>query len=399
MRAQAKKQPRRAKPRLPGAATRSARTLFQSDAVKLRSMSLEDIYAFWSARLNRIPPPLRTSFGNYTVMNLVDRITFTSLVGSSQYFWIPWTATTLSCLYFTSGSSAVNPIQQRLFKNYISNPPLSIRPLRMSFTLENLTQSTNVAGTVRVLSFDNPLEMAITTGATGTTQVTAVSTPDSTLGALIEDSLETQEPSGIVLEKMHEWVSVPASYPLYNDYYNFVPFGDTTDGANLKSADAWGLITATNDIFEPSVTLLTGKDLAGTQAGGLGMTPPMRNFILQIPAAATPQTYRLTVHRQDGARFAINSVGASFAHAPMKMSSAAEDHFLNMAKHITVTPSRGLKTEHVDKHAASGHHITEMLGHLGSVAGEVLARGASSFGNRFGELAMESVAGRMAAAL
>jgi len=70
----------------------------------------------------------------------------------------------------------------------------------------------------------------------------------------------------------------------------------------------------------------------------------LRGFLFEIVPPAASQTIRFSIHRQDGARYAVNTLGHSFARPAAKMGASAEDIILNMTKQIANNPSLGIKS-------------------------------------------------------
>lgn len=79
----------------------------------------------------------------------------------------------MAALQFTGTDNVY--VTQHIYGPLATASPNSIRPLRMSFTVSNLTQLVNTAGDVRVFSMDNALQGTWTLGATvGVTVLKAV---------------------------------------------------------------------------------------------------------------------------------------------------------------------------------------------------------------------------------
>jgi hypothetical protein len=330
----------------PGAKKRATVALIGNKATA--AMTDAQLYAFWSAATMKIPPPLRTSFGNYTVCNVVERYTFTTATALNSYLFIPWSNSQLAAL-FTNGTS--NSYLQLLYEAYTNNAPQVIRPLRMSFSLENLTTEVNTGGQVRVYSFDNAIQWLYTTGAvplsvangpySGGTYAAPTGDSDNVWGNLVSSAPETEEVTVSSLSEEREWVSVPSSYPLYNAYQDFIPLTNTTDATFLNSLDAFNLFNgySTPSDSYTAASLLSTSDGGSTGVGGI---PPMRGFILMIPPTPIAQSIRISLHRQDGCRFPVNSIAHSFSHTPQKMSAQGEDKLLGLVAKVSALPGRSM---------------------------------------------------------
>lgn len=297
----------------------------------------------------RIPPPLRTSFGNFTTVNSVERITLTGSTSQNTYLWIPWTASPIAALSLT-GASGSNPVQY-LYNTLAQSPPLMIRPLRSSWSIECVSQALNTAGSIRVYSYDNSIltQFSLSTTATGVCSLT--SNADLTFAPLINSAPETEEfPSFGLTSAEHEFVSVPSSYPAYNSYYSFIPLSNTTDVSAVVSSDILNLVSGEVIAPAPFPIAVGTPPINGGFNGsaGLGGLPPMRGFLVELPVVnPVAQTYRICFHRQDGARYPVNTLGATFATNPPKMGAAAEDVFLDLAKVVSQSPSVPQKVDRV----------------------------------------------------
>lgn len=347
----------------------------------VKDLGLEDLFAFWSPAIQRMPPPLRTSFGNFTTLNSVHRFTLTTTATQAQYVWVDWVPTSLAALWMGAGSASGGFFQQHHYGTLASSNPTSIRPLRLGIRLENITQFTNVAGSVRVFSLDNPILAATRTDTVSGGPAILVSSPDNVFGTLIDNAPDTEEYPGAHFTSEQEFVSVPASYPAYNEYYTYVPFTNSTQsGALLQSGDLGSLVTGTPTPYVANTTYNAGT----YSSAGLGGLPPLRGFLFEFPPAATAQTYRITIRRQDGARYAVNTLGATFAASHDKMSAGAEDCFINWAKQISPKPARCVPAGQVSAHASNGIGLQSSLAKLGNAVFDGVATAAMGMAGQYG---------------
>jgi len=363
----AKAKPNAAKSK-PGAKKRAVRSLIGNKAAD--AMTEADLFAFWSARLTRIAPPIRTSFGNHTVVNSVCRFTVTTSATLSTYIYIPWVPSPLAALQFTGTDNVY--VTQHIYGPLATASPNSIRPLRMSFTVSNLTQLVNTAGDIRVFSMDNALQGTWTLGATvGVTVLKAVAA-DTEWASIIDGSPDTADLSIASLTNEREFVSVPANYPLYNDYYDFVPMANQVTASLMRSDDFFTLCS--NDVqsgvgstYPGATNIVTGY----FPNRGLGSNPCLRNFVVRVPATPSGvQTLRFEVHRQDGCRYPVNTLGHTFAFPPTKTNAAGEDAFMSLAKLVSQSPAKSLP---VDTPGLSTSASTQMHNAV-SGAGSALKR-------------------------
>lgn len=326
------------------------------------SLSDAELFAFWSAAVMKVPPPLRTSFGNFTTVNSVERFTMSNSVTQTTYVWIPWTPSPVAAITI-NGLAGATPSQQ-IFNSLATSPPQSLRPLRLSFSVENLTQVVNTQGSIRVLSYDNALATGWNTAAVGSSPAGAQGGLDITLGPLVNGAPETEEYTIAALTQEHEFVSCPSSYPAYNSYYDFLSLSNLLDGTSVLSSDLQKLITNSDAAaFTPSVVLVSGN----YGEGSLGGLPPMRGFVIVIPPTTNAQTLRFCVHRQDGVRYPANTLGHSFAICPSKMPAPKEDWFLDAAKQVAQGPSRSVLKQLVEDAQGVGHAINTGLSAVNDV--------------------------------
>jgi len=222
---------------------------------------------------------------------------------------------------------------QGIFGTLNASPPQYIRPLRMSFQIENTSPVLNLGGSVRVYSLDNPLVVSATTGATYGLAATFVN-PVAGFMSLISDAPDVIEYTAAELVKEHEFVSPPCSYPTYNTYYSFVPFSYSVDATAIASGDLMSMVYGVSTPFAAGTTLTTG-----TVAGALGGLPPLRGFLLAFPATVSAQTYRFCIRRQDGARYPVNTLGATFSTVHPKATARGEDALIRTVTAVNQQPA------------------------------------------------------------
>lgn len=326
------------------------------------AMTPEQMFAFWSAR-TKVAPPLRTSFGNFTLLNSVDRSTIDTSTTLDRIVWIPWTASPLAKLYAEDGGASTG-FDQTTYSTLVgTSSPQYIRPLRMSFQLENITAMLNVAGSVRVYSLDNPIVLSGVCGATTVVPVNFVN-PFTILKPLINDAPDTIEITGHDLTTEREYVCPPCSYPAYNSYYEFNDMNVPTDNVRLTSGDWQSLIAGTDVTYVPTVSRTSGAE-----TGALGGLPPVRGFLLLLPPTPVANSYRLTVRRQDGCRYPVNSLGAAFARVHPKAEAKGEDTLIKCITSVTNAPAQSFPSQVV---SALGNVVNSMAAGMTSNADEMI---------------------------
>jgi len=367
-----------------GAKRRAAVALVGKKAAA--AMTDAELFAFWSAHTMRVPPPLRTSFGNYTCVNSVVRFTFTTSTTVNRYIWVPWSPSAVAALWSSAATSST--LNQVLYSTLTTGSPTSIRPLRMSFSVENITQLVNTMGSIRVYSLDTSVLSSWGLGILPQTGVNPATSLDTQLGALVDASPDTVEVPIADLTKAHEWVSAPASYPLYNTYYDFIQLTNNENNSGIYSSDMYNLMvqSSVNDAY-PGVAQNYTTGVYGD--GLLGGAPTMRGFIISIPATSTAQSLRFEFHRQDGARYPANSLGHTFSSDHPNMSGAGEDKFMSLSNLISKMPGRCHPVDIVSNFAGAAGRLNSALalggeavrlgGKLESAVGS-LAKGMAAFG-------------------
>jgi len=340
-----------------GAKRRATVALMGKKAAEV--LSDEALFAFWSASTMKIPPPLRTSFGNYTCLNSTVRFTFQTSTTSNRYIWIPWSPSPVAAIW--SDHSVASNFVQLTFGTLTTGGPTSVRPLRMSWTVENVGQLVNTSGSMRVYSLDTAVLAQFGLGALPATSVNPAVDLDAQFGALIDASPDTQEYAIADLTKEREFVSAPASYPGYNKYYDFYQLLNGTSGTALQSYDAYNLIvsSSTNDAYPGVAQTYT----AGQYGEGLlGGVPPVRGFLVSLPSTSTAQTLRFCIHRQDGARYPANSLGHTFAMTHDQMGASGEDRFMSLSRAVSEDPARSHPSEGVSSFVKVATAINSGLG-------------------------------------
>lgn len=340
----------------PGAKRRAAKSLL--GAKREQQMTDAEIRSFWDARLHKLPPAIRTTFGNFTTVNSVDRWTWQ--VSGTSYLYVPWSPSAIASLNWSPPSGIMT---QHLYDVHSINPPNAIRPLRMSLSIENIGQLVNSGGDVRIYSVDQAIVTGIQLGVLPTTAAGLI-TP-TVAAPLIGGSPDTMQYPIASLTEEHSFISVPSSYPAYNTYYDFVPLVNPADLTNLISVDAWQLVEPilSYDNYPASTSVFTGVGPAGC----LASLPPMRGFLVEVTIpASVSQTLRITTHRQDGCRYQVNTLGHAFAHCPPKMNAMGEDAVLAMTRHVSSNPAVGFPTAVMSQLGSFAEGLSAVLAGTGS---------------------------------
>lgn len=319
------------------------------------------IHGFWDASLHKVAPPLRTTFGNFATVNLVERFVVKTSVLADTIIWIPWTPSPLAAMVFALTDAASNSIpKQQLFKPLAPSTapgtgvPKAVRPLRSSFRVTSLTKNINTSNALHVLSYDNALNIQAVFGATQGTSAQLTGSTTVSLKEMITDSPETKVYPLTKFVDPHTFVSVPSSWPDYNKYHNFCTFRNSnTDGTDLLSGDLYTL-TAREDSFvsagtqNDSVTYPYTASTTTNLVAGFGDVPAMRGHLILLPPLQDEQILEFEIFRQLGCRFVSNTIGHSFHHTPAGGDTKSETNLLSSIQQISNNASAAFKSAALD---------------------------------------------------
>lgn len=271
---------------------------------------------FWDASRHDDPPPLRTSFGNFTCVHAVARVRLSTVVGTNRVWMIVrWDASNLAAMSWVAapGASQTGAVTAHTFPVYNSTPPLSARPLRMSVRITNTTQQLNRAGVVYAASIDSPLDLRNVSAASSVSNVVFDSDTNVSLQSLVTAGIDTAEISQDRLAAGITYVLPPASYERYNRYHDFITPFPGTDVAMAFGDYAVGVAgVPREDVL--SYPVVVSSSLYSDEDHSISEIPSMRTLLLMFegtPNAANE--YLVEIHRQDGCRYVANSLGHSFS--------------------------------------------------------------------------------------
>lgn len=302
-----------------------------------RLSAIEDPRAFWSCH-NTLAPQLKTSFGNYSTLNLVKRQVITTSTTQDTLLLVPNLSQSCIAAFRFTDTGAATPLIQHVYGPLTSGFPQSIRPLRMSLELKNLTTAVNVAGTVMCLSYDNALDVDAVYNVNALAGANLSAASVSSLKLLVEGAPETSTYTGAELLSGHSFVSCPSAWPEYNHYYDFIAPAFTGDNTQMASLDLFNISEGQEGgVYPGAVTALVNR--------GFGDVPGMRGFLLVFKATPNAQTYEITFRRQDGARYPANSLGHMFHRPARAGDDKSEQKLLDYSRVISANPSVGVPTD------------------------------------------------------
>lgn len=351
-------------------------------------------HGFWNAFVHRSPIALRTSFGNYSIVNTVDRFQITA-VTYDQLLWLPWSPTAVSA--FMMEYDPVSPATANILATVTSaltgnsygpgnNVPLSLRPMRFSCRITSTTKNVNATGGLYIASIDAPLQL--------TSLFTAVSTDASAFNSatlqmltqIATDGLDSKFHTAVSLQDTKLFNSVPAHWMAYNTYHKFVPFrtrcaAEPTgslprDHMKISNGDMYAFAAGDRTVSSTNADAASYPSTAPSSSLiDLFGTPPMRGFIIYIPAAAgspgtsilnESQTYTIEVAKQFGARYSTGSLGHSFHRQEPHSTTQQENAILKSVGEMTSHVTHGIADKAMERvRSAAIDTFPELLGMLG----------------------------------
>lgn len=333
---------------MPRAAARAAAALLPRGELTDKSAK-----SYWSAFLHADAPLLRTAVGNFTVLTSICRIQVNVDAGSERWVWVPWTESNLAAI--ASGSTA--PLESGI--DFVSYPqlsslmPLSVRPLRLSFRLGCSTATIKRGGFVRVLSHDQLLNLAVNFPTNPNDP--AIGKWNESWSPVMSSSPDAKTYTAEELADTHEFVSVPASYPRYNSYYDTVSVGQRSAWGPINGEQFQAILQATTPAMQPGGYVAGNYNISDSRfKGTLAEVPCMRGFLLYIKASSDAQTYELEIRRQDGARYAANTLGQAFAKPNTPCAAAQEDGLLSTIAHAAKSAADAVLPSALEAGAAMG---------------------------------------------
>jgi len=298
-----------------------------------REMARDHPDAFWTPLGKTLAPPLRTTFGNFSTLNLVERFTFTTSTVDDIILLASHLPMALACMRF----DVTGQIMNNCFGPLASSTPLATRPLRLGVEIRNLTTALNVSGIVQAMSTDNAINISATTGALEDTQAVLTNSSFTSLKSLVAGSLDTRTYTGCELTEGHSFTSVPSSWPKYNSYSDFVPMYNASSNSLMRSPDWLSMVDTDRPPLYPGIVTDDADDT-------LGDVPGLRHILLVFKSTPTAQTYEVTIRRQDGARYASNTLGHMFHRTAQRASEKQESKMLDTVQDKSKDPSSGMAT-------------------------------------------------------
>jgi len=275
---------------------------------RVERITLQASMRYLNPEFHRIPPASAISLGKFTTVN--SRVAMSGNTSTTlwDFVCVQWTPSALASFGWShDGASAVGQFMGRRYLPYldggVSAPaPLSIKPLRSSFSIRNFTQDNNVSGVCKILILSDPVEWGFITNQADLVPSLVVA---QSILAMMNTHPSVRAFTGRELSKTHTFVQGPSSNIGYNQYLNF----------NLNSStdvSTWGSV---------QTALIAGADANA-----------MQTAVIMFPPSNVAENYEVTVHRQDGCRYPANLLLASTAEP----QAIAESTFIHKM-HTTTT--------------------------------------------------------------
>ena len=247
--------------------------------------------------------------GNFTTIDSVHRTV--AHTGAGGFFAVvTWTPSSVRMV--TINNQKTIGIYEQPHLDEL--PPTTIRPMRQSITVRNITKSDCVQGVVRALCVPDSLEWEFNAAAT-----TAVVSDQFylELSNMMSTDKRVVTHSAASLTKGKTWIAPPASYHGMIDNVPYYPkYSATATAPEIKS-------------------YVEGVNLAGAQAKGLHCVVM---WFEGYPGTDGSQAYDIAVRSQDACNFPTNTLAGSLARpAPPPhtqwQSQLANAHYMSAAGH------------------------------------------------------------------
>jgi len=249
--------------------------------------------------------PSPTAIGDHLVIDGVARQTVTTSTTHALYVIYQFTPTSLN-LFVVNGSTGV--VSQYATPQLATANPTSIRPMRASLRIRNLTVFTSLTGSVRALSTPQQFEwdfgsaLTLTAGSLASLQNMMASHPSVRSYAQSE------------MTKTKAWVIPPASTDGFEKYADFtIPFNAAT-----------GQLALINGATQVAQNLL----------------------IIELNAASVAQTMDISLHTQSACRFPASTLYSNLTQDPVKIGA---DRYHGAIHRVQATASEGIDHDEMEQ--------------------------------------------------
>ena len=251
---------------------------------KLNTLSAR---AFFDASRWHHKPDLRVpdQISEYTPIRGVHRVDINgpTAAGGSAIYVFAWTPSAARCMWITHQvvTGFDNHFQVAfpfVASHTEASGPALCRPLRGSVAIRNISAEQNVAGVVRVLSTNHPLEWTLTYGGDSTTANVNIHQDDhANIVAMIGSHPKTRTITKAELRAGVTIPIIPASMAQYKEYHDWVELFPITNKRRTESDGSYNMIRG-----EMSTEHMAGKIIEEWTK-----KTPMSTVIIEIPTASS----------------------------------------------------------------------------------------------------------------
>ena len=268
----------------------------------VRKVNTMSARAYFDASRWHHRPELRVpdQISEYTPVRGVHRVDINgpTTAGGSAIYVFAWTPSAVRRMWLTHQKTD-NPNFYVVGFPFLAthtqaSGPQFVRPLRQSVAIRNISASQDVAGVVRVLSTNHPLNWTLTYGFNGNVaNVNILAADHANVVAIIGSHPSTRT---ITNAELRQGVTIPmlsatlAEYKEYHDFQTLHPV------ENTRLTDAQG------DIIQVQGEMST-EHKAGKLMEEYTKRTPMSTLIIEIPTASSGfMSYDIAYHYQDAVR-------------------------------------------------------------------------------------------------
>ena len=295
----------------------------------IRKLNGVDARAYFDASRWHHRPELSVpdQISEYTPVRGVHRVDVNgpTAAGGSAIYIFCWTPSAARCMWLTHQTTDNPEYYQVAFPFIASHTeasgPALCRPLRGSIAVRNISASQNVAGVIRVLSTNHPLEWVLTYGGSGTeANVNIHSSDHANVVSMIGSHPKTRTVTNAELRSGISIPIIPASMAQYKEYHDWVEVHPITNTRITESDGSLNMIPGQ----------MSNEQKAGKLIEEWTKKTPMSTVIIEIPTASSGfMSYDIAYHYQDAVRAKDpEGLTAQFARAARPANSTA---FASMA--------------------------------------------------------------------
>ena len=290
----------------------------------IRKVNTLSARAYFDASRWHHKPDLRVpdQISEYTPIRGVHRVDINgpTQAGGSAIYVFAWTPSACRCVWLThqrpeTGSSYYVVAFPFLATHTESSGPQLCRPLRQSVAIRNISASQDVAGVVRVLSTNHPLNWTFTYGYNGdVANVNVHETDHANVISIIGSHPQTRTITNTQLRAGVTIPLLPAALAEYKEYHEWVSLHPIT---NSRRYDASGNIIQVEGE-------MSNEHIAGKLFEEYTRKTPMSTLLIEIPTASSGfMSYDIAYHYQDAVRAKDpEGLTAQFARAARPQNSS-----------------------------------------------------------------------------